>query len=357
MRMESRLRRGTLSDHVKIETTLIVGPQRPLSTTPILSRLLAGLARAGRITAELTKARLVSLVLVTTAVGFLLADAPPESWGVLVATLLGTGLTAAGSMILNEVWESARDSRMLRTRNRPLPAREITPAAALVAAAVAVLAGVSTLALFVNTLTATLGTAVVLLYVFVYTPLKARSTSCTLVGAICGAIPPMMGWVAATGSIGFGAWLLAAVLFFWQIPHFLALAWLYREDYERGGFLVLPVVDPTGRTTTALANLYILALLPLGTVAALAGVSGWSAAAGTFLLGTVLLTAGLRLAASRSSRRARQLFLATLVYLPLALALLVADRPSPSIDVSAGPLVPPASASAAPSSASLLDRS
>lgn len=310
------------------QDTALPLPHRPSSGALYpLPGALARLRRTSAIAIELTKARLVSLVLLTTAVGFVLGADAATSWDLLVAALLGTGFTAAGSMILNELAERSRDSRMLRTQRRPLPAGEVTPAAALSFGTLAVGTGLAILLLFVNQLTALLGLTVVLLYVLVYTPLKPRSTTCTLVGAVCGAIPPMMGWSAATGTLGFGAWLLAAVLFFWQIPHFLALAWLYRADYERGGFKVLPVLDPSGRTTTTLANLYIVALLPLGAVAALSGVSGWSAAAGSFVLGAALLAAGLHLANSRSDRSARRLFLATLVYLPLVLGLMVADRP------------------------------
>lgn len=339
---------------MKHETALTLAPRPSGSAANTLAAAAGRLRRTVTVAAELTKARLVSLVLVTTAVGFVLGAGSPASWSLLLATLLGTALTAGGSMILNELWERARDSRMLRTRHRPIPAGDVTPTAALLLGCAAVVAGISTLALFVNALTALLGFTVVFLYVFAYTPLKTRSTSCTLIGAVCGAIPPVMGWSAATGTIGFGAWLLAAVLFFWQIPHFLALAWLYREDYARGGFKVLPVLDTSGRTTTRLANLYILALLPLGTVAALSGVTGWSAAAGSFLLGVGLLAAGLQLARSRSDRSARRLFLATLVYLPLVLGLLVADRPSarepagfPTVAVGATASSPPPAGPAA----------
>jgi protoheme IX farnesyltransferase len=256
----------------------------------------------------------------------------------LLWALLGTALTAAGAMALNELAERQRDARMERTRHRPLPAGEISARTALVFGVASAAAGIVVLAVTVNRLTAVLGLAVVLLYTLVYTPLKTRSSACTLVGAVCGAIPPMMGWAAASGTLAFGAWLLAAIMFLWQIPHFLALAWLYREDYARGGFRVLAVSDPSGGATVLMANLYIAALLPVGAAAALAGVSGWISAAGAALLGGTLLTLGVRLARARSEQNARRLFLATLAYLPLVLALLVADRPglrAPSASVSA----------------------
>ncbi len=275
---------------------------------------------------ELTKARLVSLVTVTAAVGFVMGSRGEPALGRLALTLAGTALTAAGAMALNEVTERVRDAQMERTRRRPIPAGVVTPAQAAVFGVASAVAGTVLLAAAVNLLTAALGAVVVLLYTLVYTPLKPRTSLCTLVGALCGAIPPMMGWTAATGHVGFGAWVLSVVLFIWQIPHFLALSWVYREDYARGGFQVLSVVDPSGGATALMANLYIVALLPLGIVAALGGLTGWTFAAGGVLLGAGLLVLGTRLARDRSLRNARRLFLATLLYLPLLLGLMVADR-------------------------------
>ncbi len=278
---------------------------------------------------ELTKGRLVALVVVTTAVGFVMASPSEIAWGRLVLTLLGTALTAAGSMALNEVMEMERDALMERTRHRPLPAGEIAPLHATVLGVAAAVAGVAILALAVNLLTAALDLAVVLLYVGVYTPLKPRTTLCTLAGAVCGAIPPMMGWTAASGSLGFGAWFLALVLFLWQIPHFLALAWMYRDDYARGGFKVLPVVDEDGRATTLMVNVYTLALLAITVAAALTGLVGLLFAVGALLLGGAMLALGVQLSRARSRRHARRLFFATLAYLPLLLTLMVADRSVP----------------------------
>jgi protoheme IX farnesyltransferase len=297
---------------------------------------LQRVARAHHVLVELTKLRLVSLVLVTGGVGFIMAGGGVDDWSTLVWTLLGTGLTAAGAMALNEVIERHRDGRMVRTRNRPIPSGEIAPAQATVLGVGVSLAGVAVLAARANLLTAGLGAAVVLLYTLVYTPLKVRTTLCTLVGAVCGAIPPIMGWTAAAGSVGFGAWLLAAVLFLWQIPHFLSLAWLHRDDYVRGGFRVLPVIDSHGRATVALTNLYILALVPIGLAATLAGLTGWPAAFGGIILGVSLLAAGLHLARTRSHRSARRLFFATLAYLPLLLTLLVVAR-QPVVGLPNGP--------------------
>jgi len=288
-----------------------------------------GAARAAgvlRTYAELTKVRLVLLVVTTTAVGFLMASSGRPGVAQLCWTLIGTALAAAGSMALNQVLERARDARMERTMHRPLPAGTITPRHARVFGVLTASAGIAVLAVAANPLTAVLGLIVVLTYTLVYTPLKARTPLCTLAGALCGAIPPMMGWTATGGGIGFGAWLLGGVLFLWQIPHFLALAWLYRADYERGGFRMLPVVDASGRVTGQMAVLYSLALVPLGVLAALGSITGWLFAAGSVLLGSGLVALSLQLATLRTDPVARRLFHATLVYLPLLLGLMVADK-------------------------------
>ncbi len=283
--------------------------------------------------AELTKARLVLLVMVTAGVGFLMATRGRPDLRALVLALVGTGLTAAGSMAFNELLETARDGRMERTRNRPLPAGTMTPRHALVIGLLTVAAGLLVLWLGAGRLSALLGLAVVLVYLLVYTPLKPRTPLCTLAGAVCGAIPPLIGWTATGAPLSFGAWLLAGVLFLWQIPHFLSLAWLYREDYLRGGFRMLPVVDRAGRTTGQMTVLYSLALMPVGVLALLGGVAGWVFAAGAFLLGLALATLSARLAVLRTEAVARLLFLATLAYLPLLLGLMVADKVPAAPDV------------------------
>jgi protoheme IX farnesyltransferase len=276
--------------------------------------------------ARLTKVRLTSLVVATTAVGYLMAGGPRPDAAAMAWTLMGTALAAAGSMALNQVQEVARDARMERTKNRPLPAGAIARRHALVFGLVTAVLGLAVLAAMATALTALLGLSVVLVYTLVYTPLKPRTPLCTLAGAVCGAIPPMMGWTATGATLSFSAWVLAGVLFLWQIPHFLALAWLYREDYERGGFRMLPLVDRSGRVTGQMVVLYSLALLPVGVLAALGGMTGWVFAAGSLALGSGLLVMALRLAALRTEPVARRLFLATLAYLPLLLGLMVADR-------------------------------
>jgi heme o synthase len=277
---------------------------------------------------ELTKVRLSALVLLTTAVGFLAAGAGDSSH--LLWTLVGTALAAGGAQAINQALEWRRDALMERTAKRPVPLHKISPRGAFLLGAGLAGSGLATLLLGVNPLTAGLGLAVVLLYTAVYTPLKVRTPLCTLAGAVCGAIPPMMGWTGATGSVGFGAWVLGTLLFLWQIPHFLSLAWLYREDYARGGFRMLPAVDPRGTITAHLVTLYCLALLPVGLVAHLAGMAGWAFVAGSLVLGGGQLVLGLRLAGTRTDASARRLFLATLAYLPLLLVILMADRQIPA---------------------------
>lgn len=280
---------------------------------------------------ELAKARLTGLVVLTTAAGYVLAAGAAFSWARLALLLAGTWLCAAGANGLNQWWEVLPDGRMRRTRGRPLPTRRIGELHAFRWALATATAGVGVLAVCTNGLTALLGALTILLYVLVYTPLKRRSTLCTLVGAICGAVPPMMGWTAASGRLEGGAFVLGATLFVWQVPHFLALAWLHRGDYERGGFRMLPLVDPDGHVTRRMVVLYSLALLPIGLSVSLIGLAGWVYAAGSLLLGGVVLLLGIQLYRQDSAVRARRLFFASIVYLPLLLGLMVADRtPAPS---------------------------
>jgi protoheme IX farnesyltransferase len=281
----------------------------------------------GRLAAylELVKVRLTILVVMTTAVGFVVASDRID-WRRFLLTLLGTAMTAAGSMAANQAWERARDARMDRTRERPIPMGQIGLARAVRISVLLVAAGVAVLAILVNPLTAALSLAVVGIYIFAYTPLKPLSPLCTLVGAICGAIPPMMGWTAATGRVAYGAWVLGAILFVWQIPHFLALAWLYRIDYERGGFRMLPVLDRSGSLTSQVALVYTVALVPIGLAITLAGLAGTVFLVGSFLLGLGMLAQGIRLHLRRTDANARLLFVASLVYLTVFLILLVGNR-------------------------------
>jgi len=275
--------------------------------------------------AELTKPRLTSLVLVTTALGYLLARTGPVEWAALVAAVAGTALVGGGANGLNQWWESEADARMNRTRNRPLPSGRLPARAGFVFSVAVTVLGTALLLQFVNTLTALLALASWATYLFAYTPLKPRSTLNTLVGAVSGAVPPMMGWTAATGRLDAGAWVLFAILFVWQIPHFLAIAWLHRRDYESGGFRMLPVIDPAGRATFRIVILYCVALLPATYSAALLGLSGWIYLAGATVLGLGLLQAGFRLYKDRSAESARRLFLASIAYLPTLFLLMLLD--------------------------------
>ncbi len=277
---------------------------------------------------ELGKLRLTALVVVTTGAGYILgaADSPPyASFPPLLFVLLGTALVSAGASAFNQCWEMDADARMARTRARPLPARAVPFWFGLAAAVLFSASGLSLLCAGANPLAAGLALASLLLYLLVYTPLKRRATLNTLAGAIPGAIPPLIGWAAATGGLERGAWLLFTMLYAWQIPHFLAIAWIYREDYRRAGFQMLPVVDPSGELTGRFAMLYALALVALSLLAPLASLGGWVAMAGCAALGAYLLRAVQRFRREPSDGNARKLFFASIVYLPAVLALLIFD--------------------------------
>jgi protoheme IX farnesyltransferase len=276
---------------------------------------------------RLAKARLSALVLATAAVGFLVAPAPAVDWVRLGWACLGTGLAATSAAMLNQLAEVRRDARMRRTAGRPLPAGHARPRTVFVVAIVAGYAGCSALAFGTTMLASALAAANILLYVLLYTPLKPRTTFNTLVGAVTGAIPPVIGWTAVTGTMAPGAWALFALLFAWQIPHFLALAWLYRADYAAGGFVMLPVRDPSGTATAQAALLSSLALVPVGLLAVLTGVAGarWYAPV-ALVAGLWISWLALGFLRERSDARARRLFLASLAYLPIVLGAMVADR-------------------------------
>jgi protoheme IX farnesyltransferase len=275
---------------------------------------------------DLAKARLSALVVATTAVAYVVvSDQGVELWR-LLWTILGTALAAGGANALNGWAEADRDARMLRTRHRPVPSGALSRRHAFVAAVIPAVIGPVLLLLLVNVLTAALAAATVFLYIFVYTPLKPRSPICTLVGAVVGGIPPMMGCTAVLNTLDQRALLLGAILFAWQIPHFLALAWLFRDDYARGGYRMLPVVDPAGRMTFMLSVLYAAILLPLGVMVTLSGMAGWGFAVAATVIGAGFLALSLRLHRSRNDADARRLFLGSLIYLAALLAILVIDR-------------------------------
>lgn len=279
----------------------------------------------------LGKARLSTLVVITTVVGYL-AGTSTIDWPLLLWTTLGTALLAGGANGLNQWMELERDARMARTRRRPIPSGKLSPLHAFAAAATMLVLGMVLLGSFSHPLTALLGSVAAATYLIAYTPLKTRSTINTLIGAISGALPPVMGWSAARGSLGVEAAILFGILFVWQVPHFLALAWLYREDYELGGFRMLPLVDRDGRLTGALSLIYSLALTPIALAAFLTELTGPWFAAGAALTGLGLAWSALRFLRDRTAQRARTLFLASLIYLPATLGLLVLDRtPAPPV--------------------------
>lgn len=275
---------------------------------------------------ELFKVRLVLLVLLTTLVGFLLGSSREVDWVRLAWTLMGTALLAGGANVFNQWAEAHTDARMARTRTRPLPSGRLPADRAAVLACVMAWAGVLLLGSAVNGTTAALGVSALAVYTMAYTPLKARTSLCTLVGAYAGAVPPVMGWAAASGRIEFGTVAIGAMLYAWQVPHFLSLAWVHRADYERAGVRVLSAIDPSGRFTCEAIVLYSLALVPLSLTVALAGVAGWVYVIGAITLGLGLLGLAIRVYRRRTASAARRLFLAGMVYLPIILGLMLAGR-------------------------------
>ncbi|NIR44792.1 MAG: protoheme IX farnesyltransferase [Gemmatimonadetes bacterium] len=274
----------------------------------------------------LTKPGITRLVLVTAAVGFYLGSSGGFDGIPLFHALLGTGLLAAGTNALNQYAERRVDAAMKRTAKRPLPAGRLRAPTALAFSAGISVAGFVYLMALVNTLTAALGAAALLIYIFVYTPLKRRSWLCTLVGAVPGAIPPLMGWTAATGRLDPPAWVLFGIVFLWQMPHFYAIGWMYRQDYARAGFPMLPVLDDEGTRTARQIVLYTLALLAVSLLTTVMGLTGALYLFGALTLGLAFLGLGLVLAAARTGLNARRLFLGSVIYLPILLLLMVADK-------------------------------
>jgi heme o synthase len=285
---------------------------------------------------ELTKPRITWLILMSTGIGYYFglpkaggwwAFASGIPWLGLLHTILGTGLIASGTAALNQWYERDADCRMRRTADRPIPSGRVTPPRALVFAVALSLAGFADLWLGVNLLAALLGLFTLLSYLFLYTPLKSRSWLSTTIGAFPGAMPPMIGFAAAHGSITSEAWVLFAILFLWQFPHFYSIAWMYREDYARAGIRMLPVVEPDGRSTARQIVLYGLALIPVSLVPSILGMSGRIYLVGALLLGLYFLYSGVRVALDRTILRARNVLMVSVFYLPLIYGLMLLDRP------------------------------
>jgi protoheme IX farnesyltransferase len=271
---------------------------------------------------ELTKPRITILVLITTMVGFYMGSSDGVRYLLLFHTILGTAFVAAGASALNQYVEREFDARMVRTRNRPLPDGRLFAPEALIFSVAISLAGVLYLSVFVNGLTSLLGALTLSAYIFVYTPLKTRTALCTLIGAFPGAMPPLMGWAAARGSIDSVALSLFAILFLWQMPHFFAIAWIFTEDYARGGFVVHTSGESTGRQII----LYCCALIPISLLPTVFGVAGRTYFLGAILLGFIYLGYGFAVALFRSNTHAHRLLRISVLYLPALLVLMMIDK-------------------------------
>jgi protoheme IX farnesyltransferase len=275
---------------------------------------------------SLAKPRLNLLVVASTLAGYAMAGG--ETLGVwrVAGLLLGTGLVAGGASAFNQVMERDLDALMRRTRTRPLPDQRLQPIEGLLFGAVVTLVGLLMIVASANVLAAVVALATLLSYVAVYTPLKRRSSFGTVIGAIPGALPPIIGWAAAEGALPPQAWTLFGIMFLWQLPHFLSIAWMYREDYARAGFPMLPVLEPDGRSTGRQAVLYAAALLPLSLAPTLMHMAGEFYFAGALVLGVAFLALTARFARTRSTREARQVFFGSIIYLPLLWVLMIANK-------------------------------
>jgi protoheme IX farnesyltransferase len=281
---------------------------------------------------SLTKPRITWLILMSTAVGYFFGHkyrwTGASDWVLLLHTLVGTGLIASGTAALNQWYEREADCLMRRTSRRPLPLGKMTARRALWFGIALAVAGFAELAIWVNLLAAGLGAFTLGSYLFIYTPLKQRSHLSTVIGALPGAIPPLMGYAASYGALTREAWTLFAILFIWQFPHFLAIAWMYREDYARAGIRMLPVVEPDGMSTGRQIILYASTLIPVSLFPVLLGMSGKIYLVGALVLGGWFLYTGVRVAFDLTNGRARQVLLASVIYLPMIYGLMVFDRPS-----------------------------
>ncbi len=276
--------------------------------------------------AELVKAQLTFLVLITTAVGFYVGWRGPMNYLALVNAVLGTAFAAAGAAALNQWWEHKLDAQMHRTRSRPIPSGRMLPREGLAIGVLLSVGGVVYLAFAVNLPSAFLASLTIALYVFAYTPLKRISTTNTLVGAIPGAIPPLIGWVAARGSLEPEGWSLFAILFIWQMPHFFALAWMYREDYARAGFRMMSADDDTGLRSSSQSVLFCILLLVLSGLPSYVGLTNFYYLPIAVALSGWFVAIALRFHADRTVENARRLFLTSIIYLPLLLTALMLTK-------------------------------
>ncbi len=275
---------------------------------------------------ELTKPRIAILLVLTSAAGFYLGSAGTFDYALFANSMISIALLAFGVATLNQYWERDLDRLMKRTSTRPLPTSKVTPTEALIFGILQCLVAEVYLFLLVNPLTAFLGLLVIVGYVLVYTPLKTRTSVSTAIGAIPGALPPLMGWTAVANDITLGAWALFAMQFLWQFPHFLAIAWMYREEYAKAGILMLPVVEPAGKITMRQIVMFTIMLVPVSLAPYFFGISGPIFLVAASILGILFLISSIRVARSKTNEMAKRLLLASVIYLPLLFIFMVADK-------------------------------
>ena len=293
------------------------------------SRVTAAKARSYTRTGDfitLMKPRLNFLVLLTTAAAFSLGSGPDATFIDLLHTLAGTFLVAGGAAALNQVWERTTDRLMRRTRQRPLAAMRMTAAQGTMFGVLLTMAGAAELAYFINPLSAGVALFTTASYIFFYTPLKLRTSLSTIAGALPGALPAVIGWAAATNTLSIEGWVLFGIVFMWQMPHFLAIAWMYRDEYARAGMPLLPVIEPDGRSTGRQAVLYTAALIPLSMMPTGVGLATAWYLVGAIALGAILMVLSLEFSVKRNIETARRLFFGSIIYLPILWALLVFDH-------------------------------
>lgn len=295
------------------------------ATETVENKMLGWRLRIGAFV-ELTKPRIAFMLVLTSAAGFYLGTAGPFDFPLFFNAMIGIGILAFGVATLNQYLERDTDALMDRTKDRPIPSQRLTPLEGLVFGVTQCLVAEIYLYFLVNPLTAALGLSVIVGYVFLYTPLKTKTSASTAIGAIPGAMPPLMGWTASAGEMTVGAWALFLLLFLWQFPHFLAIAWMYREQYAKAGILMLPVVEPSGRITARQIVLFSIMLVPVSLAPFFLGFAGMAYLIGAILLGLWFLYQSIRTARAKTTTEARRLLMVSVMYLPLIFGLLVIDH-------------------------------
>lgn len=296
------------------------------ATAPSLAQVASAEKSWLAVYAELFKARLTFLVLLTTLVGFYIGSTGPVDYLLMIHTVLATAILASGASALNQLWERKHDACMRRTQDRPLPSGRLQPQSVLLIGSASSVIGLGYLLLAVNLTTCLLGACSLFIYVFVYTPLKRITWLNTAVGAIPGGLPPLMGWTAARGHLSTDGWALFGILALWQLPHFMAIAWMYRDEYARAGFKMLPVLDPDGQRTGSQAVSHTLVLVPVSLCPSLVQLTGPIYFFGALVLGLVFLWSAIQFSRRLTISQARQLFYVSILYLPLLLGLMVLDK-------------------------------